>query len=44
MYFNFDWNYNMTFSSAANKFQTIYTQIWPDILSGPDRGPNCMTL
>ena len=44
MYFNFDLNFNMTLSSADNPFKQFGPKIRPHILSGPDRGQNCLTL
>ena len=38
MYINFALNLYMTLSSADNTFQTIWTQIRPDILSRLDKG------
>ena len=34
----------ITLSNNFDPDQTIWTQIRPDILSGPYRGPNCLTL
>ena len=44
IYFNFALNIYMTLSSTDNPLQTVWTQIRPDILSGPNRGPLFDTL
>ena len=43
IYFDFASNIYMTLSSADDHLQTVWTQIRPDILSGRNRGPNCLT-
>ena len=43
MYFNFAFNLYMTMSPADNPFKQIGPRSG-STLSGPDRGPNCLTL
>ena len=44
MYLNSALNLYMTLSSADNPFQVVLTKNRPNILSGPDRDPNSLTL
>ena len=44
MLLNFAFNLNITLSSADNPFKQFGPKSGPDILSGQDRDPNCLTL